>query len=171
MIISILFSAPLMVLAAENMYARWFNVIVFFGILFILLRKPVRTFFTERFAQIRASLERAANEKAEAQSRIQAIDLRLANLDAEAAKIKVTAKQESAAETERLRTQTNAEIEKIKETAHREIESAKQVALVELRQYTAASAVTMAEQLIRQELSSDDDAALLQRAGAEMKTM
>ncbi len=171
MMISFLFSAPLIFLAAENIYARWFNVIVFFGILFIILRKPVRTFFSERFAHIRASLERAAREKAEAESRIQTIDARLANLDAEAAKIKEIAKQEAAAETERLRAQTNAEIEKIKETAHREIDSAKQVALVELRQYTAASAVTMAEQLIRKELSSDDDAALLQRAGAEMKTM
>jgi F-type H+-transporting ATPase subunit b len=171
MMISILLSAPLFIFAAENIYARWFNVIVFFGILFMLLRKPTRTFFTERFAQIRASLEKAAKEKAEAQSHIQSIDARLASLDAEAVKIKETAKQESAAEVERLKAQTNAEIEKIKETAHREIESAKQIALVELRQYTAASAVSMAEQLIRKELSSDDDAALLQRAGAEMKTM
>lgn len=145
---------------------RAFNVAIFFGILYFLLRKPVRQFFADRFRHIRSVLERAAREREEAQARIRAIDARLAQLDSEVAKIKETARREVAAETERLQTQTQADIEKIRDTARREIEAAKQTALVELRQFTAAKAVTQAEQIIRRELTPADDAALLQRASS-----
>lgn len=148
---------------------RAVNVAIFFGILYFLLRKPTREFFAQRFAQIRSLLERAAKERAEAQARIKAIDERLAQLDSEVAKIKETARQEAAAESERLKTQTQSEIEKIRDTARREIEAAKQTALVELRQFTAANTVSLAEQIIRRELTPADDAALLERASREFK--
>ena len=148
---------------------RTFNVIIFFSILYFLLRKPTRDFFAERFARIRSLLERAAKEKAEAQARIKTIDERLAQLDNETAKIQAVARQESAAESERLKAQTQAEIEKIRDTARREIEAAKQTALAELRQYTAANTVALAEQIIRRELNPADDAALLERASNGFK--
>ena len=159
--------APLLLL--NPLLSRAFNVAVFFGILYFLLRKPVRQFFTERFAQIRATLERAAREKEEAQKRIRAIDERLAQLDSEVVRIRETARQEAAAETERLRAQTQADLEKIRETARREIEAATQTSLVELRQFAAANAVARAEQIIRRELTPADDAALLQRASNGFK--
>ncbi len=166
-----LFAAPLtfILLATESLVWRWINVILFFGLLFFLLRKPVSAFFAERLARIRSSIERAAKEKAEAQERIKAIDARLAQLDSETAKIKEDARLEAAAEAERIKAQTEAEIAKMRETAQREIEAAKQNALVELRQYTANQAVSMAEQIIRRELNATDDAALLQRASSELK--
>ncbi|HEX4951208.1 MAG TPA: ATP synthase F0 subunit B [Blastocatellia bacterium] len=148
---------------------RAVNVAIFFGILYFLLRKPTREFFAERFARIRAALERAAKEKAEAQARIRMIDERLAQLDSEVARIKETSQQEAAAERARLQAQTQAEIEKIRETARREIEAAKQTALVELRQFTAANTVALAEQIIRRELTPTDDAALLERASNGFK--
>jgi F-type H+-transporting ATPase subunit b len=161
------FAAPLLLI--NPLLARTINVAVFFGILYLLLRKPVRQFFTDRFQHIRARLERAAREKEEAQTRLKAIEARLAQLDSEVVRIKETARQEAAAETERLNAQTQAEAEKIRDTARREIEAAKQVALVELRQFTATNAVTRAEQIIRRELTPADDAALLQRASSEYK--
>ena len=148
---------------------RTVNVIIFFGILYFLLRKPTRDFFAARFARIRSLLERAAKEKAEAQARLQTIDERLAQLDLEAARIKETSRQESAAESERLKAQAQAEIEKIRDTARREIEAAKQTALVELRQFTAENTVTLAERIIRRELNPADDAALLERASNGFK--
>ncbi len=167
-------TTPLFSLAApltfiNPLIPRTVNAIIFFGILYFLLRKPTRVFFAERFARIRSLLERAAQEKAEAQARIKTIDERLAQLDSEAAKIKETSRQEAAAESERLKAQTQAEIEKIRDTARREIEAAKQTALVELRQYTAANTVALAEQIIRRELNPADDAALLERASNGFK--
>lgn len=161
------FVAPLTFI--NPLIPRTFNVIIFFGILYFLLRKPTRDFFAERFARIRSLLERAAKEKAEAQARLKTIDERLAQLDNEAIRIKEVSRQEAAAESERLKAQTQAEIEKIRDTARREIEAAKQTALVELRQYTAANTVALAEQIIRRELNPTDDAALLERASNGFK--
>lgn len=160
-------AAPLALI--NPLIPRTVNVIIFFGILYFLLRKPTRAFFAERFARIRSLLERAAKEKAEAQTRIKTIDERLAQLDSEAARIKETSRQESAVESERLKAQTQVEIEKIRDTARREIEAAKQTALAELRQYTAANTVSLAEQIIRRELNPADDAALLERASNGFK--
>lgn len=153
----------------DPLIPRIFNVVVFFGILFFLLRKPVKDFFADRFQRIRSALTRAAKEKEDAEASIKAIDARLAQLDSEIARIHADAKAEAAAEQERLEAQTQAEIAKIKEIATREIDAARQNALIELRQFTAASAVTLAEQLIRRELTPQDDAALLQRASQGMK--
>ena len=160
-------AAPLLLI--NPLFARAFNVAVFFGVLYFLLRKPLQQFFTERFQQIRSRLERAAREKEEAQTRLKTIEARLAQLDSEVARIQETARQEAAAETARLQAQTQAEAEKLRDTARREIEAAKQVALVELRHFTATNAVTRAEQIIRRELTPADDAALLQRASSEYK--
>jgi F-type H+-transporting ATPase subunit b len=167
MLTVLLFVVPLTFI--NPLIPRAVNVAIFFGILYFLLRKPTRDFFAERFTRIRSILERAAKEKAEAQARIKTIDERLAQLDSEVARIKETAQQEAAAESARLKAQTQTEIEKIRNTARREIEAAKQTALVELRQYTAANTVTLAEQLIRRELTPTDDAALLERASNGFK--
>ncbi len=167
MLTVLLFATPLTFI--NPLIPRTINVVIFFGILYFLLRKPTRDFFAERFARIRSVLERAAKEKAEAQARIRTIDERLAQLDSEVAKIKETARQEAIAESARLKAQTQTEIEKLRDTARREIEAAKQTALVELRQYTAANTVTLAEQIIRRELTPTDDAALLERASNGFK--
>ena len=159
------FVAPLTFI--NPLIPRAFNVAIFFGVLYFLLRKPAREFFAERYARIRSVLARAAQEKAEAQARIKTIDERLAQLDSEVVRIKEASRQEAAAEAERLKAQTQAEVEKIRDTARREIEAAKQTALVELRQYTATNTVALAEQIIRRELSPADDTALLQRASSE----
>ncbi len=169
MITAQFFALAISLLFINPLIPRTFNVIIFFGILYFLLRKPTRDFFAERFARIRSLLERAAQEKAEAQARLKTIDERLAQLDREAARIKETSRQEAAAETERLRAQTQAEIEKIRDTARREIEAAKQTALIELRQQTATHTVALAEQIIRRELNPTDDAALLERASNGFK--
>ena len=74
-----------------------------------------------------------------------------------------------AVDTERLQVQTQADVEKIRATARREIDAATQTAMIELRQFTAGNAVNLAEKIIRQELTTADDAALLQRASSEIK--
>ncbi len=163
------FALAIPLLFINPLIPRTFNVIVFFGILYFLLRKPTRDFFAERFTRIRSLLERAAQEKAEAQARLKTIDDRLAQLDLEATRIQETSRQEAAAETERMKAQTQAEIEKIRDTARREIEAAKQIALSELRQQTATHTVTLAERIIRRELNPTDDAALLERASNGFK--
>jgi F0F1-type ATP synthase membrane subunit b/b' len=144
------------------------NLAIFITILYLLLRKPAREFFARRFASVREMLEKAAREKKEAETKMAEIDARLNHLDAEVAGIKAQAEREAAAERERMEAEAKKDIERIRLSAQREIEATKQVALADLREFAAVKAVDLAEQMIRRELTPDDDAKLLQRVGDEL---
>ena len=151
--------------------AKSVNLIIFFGLLAYLLRKPVAEFFQTRFAEIRATLDRAAREKEAATAKLQELDARMQRLDAEMAEIRAQSEHESAAESERIAAAAQADAEKLRLVAQREINSAKQSALVELRQFAAAQSVELAEQLIRRELTPEDDARLVRQVSQEMQTL
>lgn len=144
------------------------NLALFLSVLYLLLRKPAREFFAARLASVRATLDRAAKEKAEAEAKLSELNARLSRLDAEVAEIRAQAEREAAAEHERLKIEAQADAQKLRAMATREIEGAKQVALVQLRQFTADKAVELAEQMIRRELTPQDDARLLERAREEL---
>jgi F0F1-type ATP synthase membrane subunit b/b' len=53
------------------------NLIIFLGLLYFLLRKPAREFFTTRLAEVRATLQQAAKEKDAASAKMAELDARL----------------------------------------------------------------------------------------------
>ena len=148
--------------------AKAFNLTLFFSVLYFLLRKPAREFFATRLAEVRATLDRAAREKAEAVAKMNALNTRLSKLETELADIRTQAVREAQAERERMEAEAKTDAEKLRAVAGREIEGAKQSALLQLREFAAEKAVTLAEQMIRKELTPQDDARLLQRVGEEL---
>jgi len=167
MISPALFNSIMFLLAGAGylpIISKAINVTIFFGILYLLLRKPMRKFFDERFARARADLERAAKEKDEADSKMRELELRLNGLGTELAEIRSMSEREAQAERERIERETGQIIEKLRAAAHREIESAKQVAIFELREFAAIESVEMAERIIRQEITPEDDRRLIERA-------
>jgi F-type H+-transporting ATPase subunit b len=162
------------VLLAEGLHPaipKAFNLAIFIAVMYLLVRKPAREFFAARLAEVRATLDRAAKEKAEAEAKMRELSVRLSNLDAELAEIRTQSQREAAAERVRLESEAKADAEKLRATAQREIEGAKQAALVQLREFTASQAVALAEQQIRRELTPQDDAKLLQRVSEEMSNV
>jgi F-type H+-transporting ATPase subunit b len=147
------------------------NLIIFLLVIYYLVRKPARQFFSQRLAEVRTMLDRAEKEKAEATAKLSEIEARLARLDIELAGIRAQAEQEAAAERARLESETQAETERLRRMAAREIESAKQSAIVELREFAAERSVELAEKIIRRELTPEDDRRLVERASAEMEQL
>ncbi|MBX3279444.1 MAG: hypothetical protein KF868_15685 [Acidobacteria bacterium] len=167
-------STPLFVLlASEGLnpagIPKAINLIIFALVIYYLVRKPAREFFSRRLADVRTTLERAAKQKQEATAKLADIDARLSRLDADIAEIRAAAEREARAESERLERETAMEAERLRQMAAREIESAKTAAIVELREFAAASAVDLAEEILRRELTAEDDRKLLERAGAEIE--
>jgi F0F1-type ATP synthase membrane subunit b/b' len=154
---------------ANPVLAKTVNLAIFLLILYLVLRRPTREFFHKRFREIRASLERAAKEKELAAARLAEIDARLNRLDAELAEIRAQAEREAAAERARIEQAAHEEAEKLRLLAQREIETAKKTALVELKQFAAEKSVELAEQIIRRELTQEDDARLLRRLSEEFE--
>ena len=96
------------------------------------------------------------------------VEARFANLDAEISMIKDRAKLEGEAERERIKAATEEEVSRIREQAKREIESAGKAARHELRKFAAAESVRLAEEILRLEIGTDDDARLTSKSVREL---
>lgn len=140
--------------------AKLVNLLLFVGLMFYLLRRPIIGAFRGRQESIRHELMRAEEERAAAEARLQEVEGRLARLDAEVGAIRANAQKEAAEERERVERATEAEIRKIREQSRREIESAAKAARAELRTFTAEQSVKLAEEMIRRDIRPEDDAHL-----------
>ena len=148
--------------------ARLVNLLLFVGLMYFLLRRPLSDAFRARQEGIRRDLLRAEEERSAAVAKLREIEGRLARLDAEVEAIRAQAQREAAEERERIEHATEEEIRKIREQARREIESAAKAARAELRAYTAEQSVRLAEELIRKEIRPEDDAHLVREYVEEL---
>lgn len=140
---------------------KFFNLLLFIGALIFLLRRPIGASLVARRDTIRQQLMRAQEERRAALLKLEEVELRLARLDAEVETVRAQAKREADAERENIARSTAEETRRLREQAQREIESAGKVARQDLRRYAAEQSISLAEGLIRRDISSDDDARLM----------
>ena len=140
---------------------RFFNLIVFLGILIYLLKKPLTAAFKAKRETIRADLIQAEAEKQAALAQLTSTEAKLAGLDAEAQTIRQRAEQEANAEKSRIIEQTEFEANKLREQATNEIERKSQVARLELRRFSAEESIRLAEEKIKAEITDEKDARLV----------
>lgn len=140
---------------------KFLNLFIFVGALVFLLRRPLSNAFKARRETIRAELIRAQQERDAALAKLQQVEERLQNLDAETVRIREQAQREAEAEATRIAEQTHADIEKIRENARREIASAAANAKRDLRQFSADESVRLAEEMVRQNMQGETAARLV----------
>lgn len=148
--------------------AKLVNLLLFLGVMFYILRRPVKEAFRARQEGIRDELMRAEEEKAAAMAQLEEVEGRLARLDAEVEAIRAQAQREAAEERMRVERATEEEMRKIREQARREIESAAKTARAELRTFTAEQSVQLAEEMIRRDIRPEDDARLAREYVTEL---
>ncbi len=140
---------------------KFFNLLLFVGVLFFFLRRPIGASLVARRNAIRQELMRAQEERRAALVKLEEVEARLTRLDAEVETVRAQAKRGAAAERENITRATAEETRRLREQAQREIESAGKVARQELRRFTAEQSVHLAEDLIRRDIRTDDDARLM----------
>lgn len=148
--------------------AKVFNILLFVVVMYLLLRKPVGEAFRGRQEGIRRDLMRAQEERDAALAKLAEVEGRLANLDAEVEAIRAQTERDAQEERARIAQSTEDDIRKLREQSQREIESAGKAARAELRAYTAAQSVRLAEEIIRRELRPEDDARLVKEYVEEL---
>lgn len=151
-----LFTAPI------GWLFRWINFGLVFGGLGYLLAKKAPAFFRGRAESIVASITESAKVKEEADRKLREAEGKLQRLDQELAELRQAAQREAAAEAERIRAAAREDAQKIERAAQAEIEAAERAARMELKALAARLAVERAEALIRQQLTPQTEAALLQ---------
>ncbi len=141
--------------------AKIFNLVLFVLLMYFVLRRPIAEAFRARQEGIRRDLMRAQEERDAAIAKLEEVETRLANLDAEVAAIHAQAERDAQEEDVRIARSTEDDIRKLREQSQREIESAGKVARADLRAYVAEQSVRLAEDIIRRELRPEDDARLM----------
>ena len=150
---------------------KFLNLLIFLIFALYLHRRfgrPVREALQARGQRIKHDLAKAQQERDQALAKLAEVEARFANLDAEISTIKQRAKLEGEAERERIEVATEEEVSRIREQAKREIESAGKAARHELRKFAAAESVRLAEEILRLEIGTDDDARLTSKSVREL---
>jgi F-type H+-transporting ATPase subunit b len=140
---------------------KFFNLFLFAGALYFILRRPLSEAMRARREGIRRDLIRAQEERNAALAKLEEVEARLARLDTEVASVREQAQRDAVAEQERIRRATEDDVQKLREQAVREIESAGKAARQELRRYAAEQSVGLAEKMIRSDIRPEDDARLV----------
>jgi len=126
----------------------------------LLLGRRIREGFRSRRETIKQDLTQARLERDAALAKLSEIEARFAGLDSEMAVIREKATAEADAERARLAQATEQEVARLREQATREIDSAAKSAKQDLRRFAAQESIRLAENILKQEIKSDDDARL-----------
>jgi F-type H+-transporting ATPase subunit b len=148
---------------------KWANFLLLAGAIGYVIGKNAPAFFAARSQQIGKDMAEAQQERKAAEERAAAVDLRLANLEAEIASLRARSQQEAETETQRLAQHTSAEIAKIQARAEQEIVSAGKAARLELKRHAAELAIGLAEQKIRARLTPETQDALVRGFVRDLK--
>ena len=147
-----------------------FNFVVLIGTVVYFARKPLADYLTSRRAQVRSDLVAAEEMKRTAAAQIAEMDARLQALPAELDALKARGQQEIAAEEQRIRELAETERTRLLDQATREIEQRTRVARRELIEHAASLAVGVAQTKIRTQITDADQAHLVDRYLAEVKS-
>lgn len=143
-------------------YFGLINFVLFLGALALVLRRPVRGFFFARAKTIRAAVEAAQQAEAAAVRRMQEIRRRLDQIDAEIQDIKrqaqVTGEQDREAIVQRAQAFAVKSAHDTELMVRQELQRLKKG----LRSTTVDLAIVMAERLLREQITPDDQGRLAQ---------
>jgi F0F1-type ATP synthase membrane subunit b/b' len=142
---------------------RWINFLVVFGGVVYFFRKVAAPQLHGRAQGIEASIREAGEAREAASRELKAAEEKLAALPAEIAKLHDSAKRDTSAEAERLRTLLVTEVEKIKDAARAEVEGAERVMRLELKAEAGRMAVERAEALLHKRMTPEAQSSFMRQ--------
>jgi F-type H+-transporting ATPase subunit b len=150
--------------------AKLFNFALLVGILVYFLKDPIVRYLADRTATVRRDLVAAQTLRERAQAQLDAVQTKIAALPAELEALATRGRDELARERDRLAAMTAREREKLLENTRREIELLARVARRDLVEHAADLAMTLAQARIAHEMTPDDQARLVDRYTAEVRS-
>lgn len=138
----------------NEIWWKWANFAILAGVLGYMINKTAGPFFASRRQAVEQGIAGAAQMKADAESRADAIEKKIANLSVEVDALRRGSQDEMLAEGERLRSETGQALAKIQQQAQAEIASATKAARADLKAYSAELAVKLAENQIREQMDT-----------------
>ena len=140
---------------------RSINFIIFFGVLFYLLRKPLKQALADRKDTIQKELQDLEAKKEEANREFQILEKRISNIKEERETILAEYKAEAEKEKQKIIDNAQKTASRIIDQSQITIQQEMQKANQALRQEMSDLAVRMAEDLLKKNITDDDQKLLI----------
>jgi len=140
------------------------NFLVLFGGLGFLLYKPARAFLDERRRTIETNIQEAEGTRRTSVEKLGAARSRLEKLAREMADVRAEAERAGLADKQRILDEAEKEAKRLKQSAGQDIELLSRFGARELRSFAAGRAAERARQRIRERLTPEGHARLIDRS-------
>ena len=145
------------------------NFIIFVGVLYYFLNKPIRDYLASRHTAIRKDLDEAAALRASANEQLAKIEAKLQALPGELTALRARGAEEIKAEDQRIAQQAAADRDRLLEQTRREIDLQVRLAKKEILEHAANLSVQLATERIRKEVTPADQERLIDRYLSQVK--
>ena len=144
-------------------YPFWqtINLVAFLGLLVWLLRRPISQFFGNRRKDVADSLQKADAEKSRAEALAAEIAERLARIEGEIESLRTHAREQAEAEEKEISARALEEAERVAARSRTELDARVRSARNELTAYAADLAVELARDLVKKNVTPEDEKRLL----------
>lgn len=140
---------------------RSINFLIFFVVLFLLLRKPLKQALADRSDAIKKELAELESKKEQAKKEYQILEKRIANIKEEREVILAEFKAEGEKEQKKIIDNAQKMASRIVDQAQLTIQQEIQKANLSLRQEMSEMAVLMAEDILRKNITENDQKVLI----------
>jgi F-type H+-transporting ATPase subunit b len=145
----------------EGLLFPWINFALLIGVLVYVARKPVQAFFADRRRGIHEDLERAAELHRQAEERHAKWQRRLVDLERELEEIRRSGRERAESERDQILADARAGADRIQRTARTAIDQELRRAKEVLRDEAAELAVDLAAGMLRDRVTDEDRARLV----------
>jgi F-type H+-transporting ATPase subunit b len=132
------------------------NFAIFVGLLFFLLRKPVKEFWESRAGRIGFEIQEGEKMGREAKARHDNLQKRVSRLDSDAQSLVLALEREGELERKQLQDDGNRRVSRMKDDSVRILEQEARKAREALKEQVAALAVETAEKMVRENIRGED---------------
>ncbi len=139
-----------------DLVMRIINFAILFGALIYFLRKPARSFIENSVEAIRKLIKDAEKTRETAEAKMEEAEEKLDGLSREVEELMEHAREESETEKTRVLSEAEGAVEKLKREAIQAIQQELKKSQEELRNEVAEIAVTIAREIIRENIQEKD---------------
>jgi F-type H+-transporting ATPase subunit b len=145
------------------------NFIIFVGVLYYFLNKPIRDYLASRHTAIRKDLDEAAELRAAANAQLAQIEAKLQALPGELTALRARGAEEIKSEDQRIAQQAAADRDRLLEQTRREIDLQVRLAKKEILEHAANLSVQLATERIKKDVTPADQERLIDRYLSQVK--
>ncbi len=151
--------------------AAFINLALFFILMIVIMRKPMKNFFASRAVLVKKDIEESQQLKKEAQAKHSEYEKRLQNIEQEMQNLVEELKKDGELESDKIISLAQEQAETLKSTHEKILSNELKKAKATLKEEAVKLASDLAEDLIKKQLTPEDQKRLISQYIEKMEKM